>query len=168
MPKRGKHGEPPPGPAPPENELPVNADLDLDSEDEYELVDDEVESGSDDGSQSDDEVREALADYLRAAAAGRPAGAKGDGQRASTSDDDSEGDDDEGDEDDEDDEDEEAGGSEGEGAGVGEKRCAFGSRRRPSGAARRPTRDFVAARLTRHRARSPGDALASWGGVAAA
>lgn len=100
MPKRGKSAEAPQEAEAAEEELPV-ADLDLSSDEEEDLADDEDESGSEDGSQSDDEVREALADYLRAAAAERPAGAKGDGQRASTSNSD---DDDEGSEEDEDNE----------------------------------------------------------------
>ncbi|KAI8473407.1 MAG: NUC169 domain-containing protein [Monoraphidium minutum] len=96
MPKRGKAGEGAQKPAAPvelEDDLPV-ADLDLDSEEEELLADDEIESGSEDdgsGSESDDEVRAALADYMRAAAAERPARAKGDGGRASTSGDDSGG-----------------------------------------------------------------------------
>jgi hypothetical protein len=109
MPKRGKQGEDPPRPAPADDDLPLQADLDLDSEDEDELADDEIDSGSDSGSESDDEVREALAGYLQAAAAGRPAGARGDGQRATTSD---------GDTAEEDDDDEEGTTAEG-----GRKRC---------------------------------------------
>ncbi|GBF97452.1 hypothetical protein Rsub_10375 [Raphidocelis subcapitata] len=129
MPKRGAGGEAPAAreaAQQEEDELPV-ADLDLSSDDEPE----DVDSSTEEDSQSDDEdVREAIADYMRAAAAARPAGAKGDGSgRASTSSRSGGGEDDDDDGDDGDEEEDGGGGDEEDGGGGG------GAKQRRAGAA---------------------------------
>lgn len=96
MPKRPKaaqaqqHEEPSQYPQAEEHQL-NGADLDL-SSDEVASDDDADEASSEGGEQSgdetdsaDEEIQEALADYLEAANAERPADAVGDGEPAETS-----------------------------------------------------------------------------------